>query len=111
MSRSSWTPGPWRVADEDGSVGSIEDADGQSVAQAQERIEDRDRLGNRGPPVARRANARLIAAAPDLYRAAELARVVVEQAVGAGWLGDDDMTDRIALDAIDAALAKARGGR
>lgn len=58
------TPGPWRVAD-DGSIGTILSIDGTVVAQAQQcRPRTHDPLH-----LERKANARLIAAAPELLEA------------------------------------------
>lgn len=63
---SKHTPGPWIVRAIDGSIGSIDAADGiQMVAQAME-IGHQDRTT--GSPE-RIANARLIAAAPELLAA------------------------------------------
>lgn len=63
---SKHTPGPWIVRAIDGSIGSIDAADGiQMVAQAME-IGHQDRMN--GSPE-RIANARLIAAAPELLAA------------------------------------------
>lgn len=58
------TPGPWRVTspDEFGAFGDVVDSGGNYLAMAQARPEDH---GVTGQPV-RQANARLIAAAPDL---------------------------------------------
>lgn len=62
----SHTPGPWVVRSIDGSLGTIETADGTlQVAQAQE-LSATDR--NAGS-LERVDNARLIAAAPDLLEA------------------------------------------
>lgn len=63
---SKHTPGPWEVRTIDNSLGSVDTVGGVvTVAQAQE-VSVADR--NLGSPE-RKANARLIAAAPDLLEA------------------------------------------
>lgn len=58
------TPGPWMVWDKDGSIGTVMTADGlMAIAQAQQ-VEHRSHE-------IRRANTRLIAAAPSLLAALE----------------------------------------
>lgn len=59
---SAHTPGPWLYATDIGQVGSIELADGTVIAQTQQLLGDFDRNQ-------RDANARLIAAAPELLEA------------------------------------------
>ena len=64
MSKTVHTPGPWVVSDQ--GVGfEVDSNDGWQVAQAQQRPED----GRGKPSSVRLANARLIAAAPDLLEA------------------------------------------
>ena len=62
--RTNHTPGPWHVVTIDGSIGSVEAEDGSAVAQAQPRGTLRNPDHNE-----RRANTRLIAAAPELLEA------------------------------------------
>jgi hypothetical protein len=94
------TPGPWELRPGD---------DGQCFADvwaptwsafARVVVKIRDDIDTRSDGV---ANARLIAAAPDLLAALELARSYVEFALREGMGEDQDLA------AIDAALAKARG--
>jgi hypothetical protein len=56
------TVGPWKHVTDDGSVGTVEGVDGWAVALAQSRPNDPRHEE-------RQANARLIAAAPDLLKA------------------------------------------
>ena len=95
---TKWTPGPWaldgktsptalfiggafhRIASEDARTAFVPDWSGDD-AEAAEAI----------------ANAHLIAAAPDLYAALEMAHL---------WL---DFDGRFDMQVINAALAKARG--
>jgi hypothetical protein len=78
MNEPKWTKGPWRIAGK-GTIragqGWIADVHWQN----------------------REANARLIAAAPDLYAALEMAQL---------WL---DVDGRYDMQAINAALSKAKG--
>jgi len=84
---SKHTPGPWSHATDFGQVGSIETDDGLVIAQAQALVSDPDRS-------VRNANARLIAAAPDLLEALY------------NMLEDGDKTDREqALAAIKRATS------
>lgn len=63
-----FTQGPWSHRFEDGSIGSVEDAAGNAVAQALQ-ISREDQLNKSS---IRQANAKLIAAAPDLLKVAQL---------------------------------------
>ena len=90
------TPGPWRVITEDGSLGSVEDSAGDPVAQAQIRGTTKDFRHDE-----RRANAALIAAAPDLLFA--LRGIVVDLPARRDWL------DPAIESAAKAAIAKAEG--
>lgn len=93
---SAHTPGPWRidklgpwVEADDRVEGSVADCDVGRWEEAQ-----------------RIANARLIAAAPDLLAACEFAAAVLSVVRA---LAKDDPRDRIALDRCAVAIAKARG--
>lgn len=88
-SQPSWTPGPWRY-----------DAEDRVIYGGPVR-EDIAQLLNRHLERTHAANARLIAAAPDLY---EACRALVAAGAGEAW--DDDDPDLIQG---RAALAKATG--
>lgn len=97
-----FTPGPWTITKEYACHENIGIAEGKQVAQT---YCDQAHTGLRGEVEERKANARLIAAAPDLLEALKAAR---------GWwlsLGiqdaDDDLIAAVGL--MDAALAKAEG--
>ena len=98
---TKWTPGPW-AAYEMQNLFQVHPA-GVKPGYA-ERIADvvywtRGHTGPKGNPLSHtaRANAHLIAAAPDLYAALKMAQL---------WL---DVDGRFDMQAINAALAKARG--
>ena len=95
------TPGPWDVRTIDESIGSVDAADGSAVAQAQMRgtltCHNHEE---------RRANTRLIAAAPDLLEAllestSELEALMKDKAF---YQGGQNILDR-----ARAAIAKATG--
>ena len=100
---SGWTPGPWRFEDEDGEcvyqdVGP--EKSGYHIARATPVIDTPTTV----------ANAHLIAAAPDLYAALEKARETLCRALlvannSRGWSPES----HVRVQAIDAALRKARG--
>jgi hypothetical protein len=102
MSETKHTPGPWVVVTEDGSIGSVAAADGSAVAQAQIR-------GTLKKPnnEERRANAHLIAAAPELLKACKAALPYLRNHIGMTL--DEGPGDRIALDMCEEAIAKATG--
>jgi hypothetical protein len=96
-----WTPGPWPV-DQSGDgkryiigKGLVEGPNGYEVAEV---------YADDAPYAETRANARLIAAAPDLYEALEaiLQTVDAQYASGIRW-------DPAQRDAARKALAKANG--
>lgn len=90
------TPGPWVIttgADDERIVTSTWNADG---------LDDDVALvygGNEADPVIREANARLIAAAPDLLAALEQALTFLYEMETVGFVVDD----------AEAAIRKARG--
>ncbi len=108
MSETRFTPGPWRLDAEE--VATVLGPDGFMTA---------DCLilsVRKGAPTDKRcrANAHLIAAAPDLYAAVKAAVEAYDEMVAS--LGDDDTSEPApgSLDSPDitlarAALAKARG--
>ena len=85
-----WTPGPWRYDRTNGSPTTGE----HMIAGAKPGYLAEVRDCGSGDV---RANAHLIAAAPDLYAALEMAQL---------WLSVDGRFD---MQGINAALAKARG--
>ncbi|MCO5159650.1 MAG: hypothetical protein M9939_00820 [Mesorhizobium sp.] len=91
MNEPKWTPGPWRIAGK----GTIRAGQGW-IADVNWRNRD--------------ANARLIAAAPDLAEALMAAKVVIgmmERPEGMGNEVNAALDARLAK--IDAALSKAKG--
>lgn len=87
MTERKWTPGPW-VAD-------VVECGAFQVMVPGKVICTRANWSSNAP--ASVANAHLIAAAPDLYEALEMAQL---------WL---DVDGRFDMQRINAALAKARG--
>ena len=113
---SKHTPGPWRVSS-DGAGFEVESEGGAVVAQAQQTKPVRCKSDND----ARRANARLIAAAPLMYEALEglmgnpsidLGDLVyyVREREGKGWDGPDVNAWSNAVQLARAALQAAKGG-
>ncbi len=98
---TSYTPGPWKMwANGDALPGtfSIGAVNGTG----------RFALSDGAGPYFNEANARLIAAAPDLYEAAMLAlRIVGKHGLNRASTSYED--DRLVTDALLAALQKARG--
>ena len=90
MSDTKFTPGPWRYDRTNGSPTTGE----HMIAGAKPGYLAEVRDCGSGDV---RANAHLIAAAPDLYAALEMAQL---------WL---DVDGRFDMQGINAALAKARG--
>jgi hypothetical protein len=96
MMRSEYTPGPWSHsgADDFGDYNIVHPADALAVAAV---------ISNMRPPIEVLANARLIAAAPDMY---EVLKALLEPPLSLRWsagkLGR-------ALEAARVALAKAEG--
>ena len=105
---SGWTKGPWRV--DPRHWGDIQAANGEleiSASWHEAMIGEVIEIGGRSAPPAHeaRANARLIAAAPDL---AEACRMFVESYdIDAGTYALGKLYE--AREAARAALAKARG--
>ncbi len=98
-----WTPGPWAVFIDDSgdkwtgwplSIDAATDPDKTVVRTGGQWPYDWDTATSQREAV---ANAHLIAAAPDLYAALEMAQL---------WLSVDGRFD---MQGINAALAKARG--
>ena len=84
-----WTPGPWRVLNDEAIKVASSDGSLATVTHIH--------LRGRRDTSEVEANAHLIAAAPDLYAALEMAQL---------WLSVDGRFD---MQGINAALAKARG--
>ena len=95
----AWTPGPWRVS----SIGLMNDgsfpvaSEQWQIARVTSQTDFPRGQGHNSECTERDANAHLIAAAPDLYAALEMAQL---------WLSVDGRFD---MQGINAALAKARG--
>ena len=104
VAETQWTKGPWKVERlTDTRMCSIEvTGDDRTVAHLPLRLDAKEL-----------ANARLIAAAPELYDALEAALEIAESAYCVPeWLtyGRSERTDS-SMDLLRAALAKARGER
>lgn len=93
---SKHTPRPWFVRTIDESIGSVDSENGVMVAQAQQ-VSSKDQLSG---SVERKANAQLIAAAPDLLDA-------LKTMLNFGNLGAYERAD--AVMAAKAAINKATG--
>ena len=107
---SGWTKGPWRV--DPRHWGDIQAANGEleiSASWHEAMIGEVIEIGGRSAPPAHeaRANARLIAAAPDLAEALEKLLADYVALVGAARVIAPDEIDVVI--AARAALAKARG--
>lgn len=87
------TPGPWQLRTVDQSLGTIETADGKFIIANTCQLRANDYQSNHAE---RRANARLIAAAPDLLEALEL-------------IANTGMDARQCMLTARAAIAKATG--
>ena len=104
MSKPAFTPGPWQTDAECGDE-SVLGPDGAMVADCAifgMRVNRTEHIN--------RANARLIAAAPDMYEALLAAKVVIEmmeRPEGMGGRVNAALDKRLAQ--IDAAIAKAEG--
>lgn len=98
MTEAKHTPGPW-VADF-GEAFHIRPSEGGTLAQVTF-LKGRGGLGGRRNADECAANARLIAAAPDLLEALELWRDRIS--------GPTEMSMQTLLHMTDAAIAKARG--
>lgn len=103
------TPGPWIVPD-DGTIGTVADSQGRVVAQAQQ-VTSADRHTDHAE---RRANAQLIAAAPELLEACK--KTITWLAFNAGRMEADPNHHPQALknikedlDVVIAAIQKAEG--
>lgn len=115
------TPGPWRVEDDTFLVwGACQLADdgtidflGIPVARAETSRDWERHYGYQRKPGEEDANARLIAAAPELLAALELAEKFVTNGVDLGFIRMPDASTPDSahgtLPAIRAAIAKAKG--
>jgi hypothetical protein len=99
------TPGPWVVPpDSDGF--SIETVDGRIIAQAMQVSPPTNPFRHQE----RRANARLIAAAPDLLNTLRELVEIADAAISAGdWKVDGCCDPSLSLDWARAAIAKVTG--
>lgn len=102
------TPGPWRVSTPDHTSGAtmIQAADGTIICS---RVMAHD--GSNDDIEAAEANARLVAAAPELLEALELAKLAVENAIRLCRRHDDNafIGHAFTLDNINSAIGKAKG--
>lgn len=99
---SKHTPGPWVVFD--GHFPGIDGDDGKfSVLIYGEELEEGGIRGRTSEEIA--ANARLIAAAPDLLEALDS----LKSAVVEGWYSNGEWWQE-GIDLASAAIAKAKGG-
>lgn len=87
-----YTPGPWKVVVKGENYFGINSADGNICILAAEARKEIDK----------KANARLIAAAPELLEALQAAEAELENSVAAG--------SEIVLLCVRSAIAKATGG-
>jgi hypothetical protein len=99
---SAHTPGPWTDESGDGSKWGVFDADGRAVALAQQIVSLRVDVYQ----AERTANARLIAAAPDLLAA--LVECVVDMQATEDFYGPHTKAQEV-MAAARAAIAKAEG--
>jgi len=99
------TPGPWQILDPSGDP--FESNTRKVIASGKHGGLICDASVHWYDPVTARANARLIAAAPDLLAALELALEQIGQFTGWGKVTDPDA--EAALADGRAALAKAKG--
>lgn len=110
------TPGPWRAhrpSTLNGNWSVYGDCD-SSFKHRRDRYKVAETVGASIPSVDVEANARLIAAAPEMLAALKLAipeiRCLFHQATGVSVEKSDDAAAvRYALNAINAAIAKAEG--
>lgn len=91
------TPGPWHYRTHDGSIGSIDAADGTAVAQAFQV----NPISVDLTQASRVANAKLIAAAPELLEALKEALPWI------GGLANENRSVQAVYESIRAAIAKA----
>lgn len=117
MSAAKHTPGPWAVSEARGSSESVSitwSVDSQSrvciaTAQAQEHLREHGIHEEEC-----RANAHLIAAAPDMLSALRSSRGVLARAIKAAapdlFESDDDLNEHLTIKRMDAAIARATGG-
>lgn len=101
MSKKAHTPGPWRVGPVDDTR--VEDADGNEVAQIDGDYNQPDTW-----PLME-ANARLIAAAPDLLKALESLLGSYTDLIQSGDCGFWGPEEEEIIVTARAALSKARG--
>ena len=106
MSDTGFTPGPWVCGNRYSSMGVYtESGDVIANTRGSQRNFDREtQLAEQD------ANAHLIAAAPELYAAAELALIVAESWIHDQLDGTNSLGEALVeLNPVRAALAKARG--
>lgn len=117
MSASKHTPGPW-YAEMSPSLGTenvrilwdVHSHDRVGIARSQ----SQEHLGERGIHEQEcRANAQLIAAAPDMLSALRSSRDVLARAIKAAapdlFESDEDVNEHLTIKRMDAAIARAIG--
>lgn len=103
MSKVAHTPGPWSVIDNNWDFSSVYGPDDCLIAEVQIHSSVTEENQHELEPV-KEANARLIAAAPELLSALKMAQVWLKMALV--WLDADGRFD---MQGINAAIAKAEG--
>jgi hypothetical protein len=104
-----YTPGPWVVYTADGSLGTVETADGAVVVAQAQQVSAKDQLA--GSPE-RFANARLIASAPTLLEAAQRVTAAFRSlGQSRSLIADFELHKECeaAMLALDAAISRATG--
>ena len=100
MSEYAYTAAPWHIQRNDwGTPIAIRNQHKELVA-----IDLKFRCGCEAE-----ANMSLIAAAPDMLKALRKAEAILEDVVASSLFPPDDPSDRVALDAVQDAIAKAKG--
>ena len=98
MSEGKYTPGPWTVNE----YREVLDAQGRTICRVY-------LDGDRKPVATAKANARLMAAAPELLEALEATTAWIVELAASGDAGIWDGEDMDEVIAARAAIAKARG--
>lgn len=112
-SETKHTPGPWVIGAGYGRYKTEITGPGRAVGGVWTRrdagaLSDERRIEDDPEGI---ANARLIAAAPELLEAAKSARDALAVAIKAAWEGstDADVAEHVVIKKLDAAIARATG--